>query len=116
MLTYKDIGHTITIDLPDNSKYEGYIAECRYRFDADRNKYKVSMWLRRHMLDYRYKVDSVRVDTQYLSGTRNTIRENLCRVVDQACRIGFFDPYISKLNQVIEHQSAQSSSAGDSDV
>lgn len=109
MLTYKDVGHTITIDLPYNTKYEGYLAECRYRFDSFKGKYLVSMWIRKRMVDYRYKVDSVRVDTQYLSGTRDTIRENLCLVVDHACRIGFFDPYISRLDHILAQQHSENS-------
>lgn len=111
MLAYKDVGHTITIDLPDNTKYEGYLAECRYHYDSLKSKYLVSMWLRKRMVDYRYKVDSVRVDTQYLSGTRDTIRANLCRVVEQACRINFFDPYVAKLENILAQQSLDNSFA-----
>ena len=49
------------------------------------------------------------VDTQYLSGTRDTIRENLCLVVDHACRIGFFDPYISRLDHILAQQHSENS-------
>ena len=39
-------------------------------------------------------VHSQKIDTQYISGTRETIRSNICRIVEQACSTGYFDSFI----------------------
>ena len=54
------------------------------------------MWLKRNDIDDRFKIDSQEIDTQYISGTRETIRDNICRIVEQASLSGFFDRYIQR--------------------
>lgn len=96
MLRYYSKGHTIEINLPvrGNKKYMGYSAECTYKYVKDQDKYLLSMWLKRKDIGDKFKIDSQEIDTQYISGTRETIVENICRIVDQATSSGFFDSYI----------------------
>lgn len=79
-------GQTVEIQL-SNWGYKNYIAECVYYFDKGKEKYSLSMWLRRNDIEDRMKLSSKKVDTQYISGTRETIVENICRVVHQAATV-----------------------------
>lgn len=96
MLRYKNKGCTIEIDLPEECGYEGYSAECTYRYDKEKEKYLLSMWLKRKDIDDKFKIDSQEIDTQYISGTKENIKQNICKIVEQASLSGFFDHYIER--------------------
>lgn len=76
-------GHNIEINL-SNWGYKGYIAECSYYFDKRKDKYSLSMWLRNIDIEDRMRLSSKKVDTQYIPGNKDTIVENICRIVYQA--------------------------------
>ena len=95
-------GNALTIDL-SNWGYPNYIAECAYHFDKKENKYSFSMWLNRTDLEDRMKLSSKKVDTQYISGTRDTIIENICRIVHHCVTITdkgsgkkYFDRFVER--------------------
>ncbi len=96
MLRYKNKGYTIEINLPKECGHEGYSVECTYRYDKEKKKYLLSIGLRRNDVDDQFKIDSQEIDTQYISGTKETIRQNICRIVEQAGVSGFFDRYIER--------------------
>lgn len=95
MMRPKFNGHSIEINLSEWG-YQNYIAECAYHFDKKENKYSLSMWLNRSDMEDRMRLSSKKVDTQYISGTRETIIENICRVVHQACLSGYFNHYVER--------------------
>lgn len=84
--------------------YQHYIAECAYHFDKLEGKYSLSMWLSRNDLEDRMRLSSKKIDTQYIHGTRETIVENISRVVYQAANAvineetgeKFFDRFIER--------------------
>lgn len=76
-------GQTVEINL-SKWGYKGYVAECAYYFDKKKEKYSLSMWLRNTDIEDRMILSSKKIDTQYISGTRETILENICRIVYQA--------------------------------
>jgi len=94
MLRYKNKGYAIEIALPEEHGYKDYSIECTYRFDKKKEKYLLSMYLKGNGIDEKFKIDSQEIDTQYISGTRGTIRQNICLIVEQAASTGFFDKYI----------------------
>lgn len=96
MLRYKNKGYTIEIALPEECGHKDYSVECTYQFDKEKEKYLLSMWLKRNDIDDKYKIDSQEIDTQYISGTKENIRQNICRIVEQASSSGFFDFYIER--------------------
>jgi len=96
MLRYKNKGYTIEINLPKECGYEGYSVECTYRYDKEKEKYLLSMWLKRSDIDDKFKIDSQEIDTQYISGTKDIIKQNICRIVEQASLSGFFTYYIER--------------------
>ena len=102
MLKYENKGHVIDVALP-TEKFKGYSIECHYLFDKKIGKYIVSMWLKNGNLNNRYKIDGQGIDTQPLSGTPETIRQNLCRVIEHALRNGFFDIYLEKYQKLISY-------------
>lgn len=99
-MKYKNNGYSIEINLP--KKYSGYSVECQYQFDKDKGKYLLSMWLKRNDIDNRFKIDSKKIDNQYISGTRETIGSNICRIVEQACLTGYFDSFIHDFEKLYE--------------
>ena len=101
MFRYKNKGYTMEIRLPKD-KYKGYSVECRYQYNKKEEKYLISMWLLRDTIDDRFKIDSQKIDTQYISGTRETIRPNICRIVEQACSTGYFDSFIRDFEKLYE--------------
>lgn len=96
MLRYQNKGQVIEIKLPEECGHEGYSIECRYLFDKVRGKYLLSMWLKRDNVDDTFKIDSQEIDTQYISSTKETIKSNICRIVEQASLSGYFDYYIER--------------------
>lgn len=87
-------GYTIRINLPEECGYNGYSVKCTYKYNKSKEKYRLSMWLQRNDIDDDFKIDSQEIDSQYIPGTRETIEDNICRIVEQACLSGNFDPYI----------------------
>ncbi len=96
MLRYKNKGYTIEINLPEECGHEGYSVECTYQYYKEKEKYLLSMWLKRKDIDDKFKINSQEIDTQYINGTRESIRQNICRIVEQASLSGFFDYYIER--------------------
>ena len=94
-------GNTLTIELSDFG-YENYFAECIYHFNKNKRKYSLSMWLNRNDMEDRMRLSSKKVDTQYISGTKETIVENICRVVHQAATVAdedgvrYFDRFVER--------------------
>ena len=96
MLKYENKGHVIEIKLPEECGYKGYSVECRYQYDKLKEKYMLSMWLRKDGIDDTFKIDSQEIDTQYINSTKETIRQNICKIVEQASLSGYFDCYIER--------------------
>lgn len=88
-------GYTLEISL-DNWGYKEHFVECTYRFVKRKEKYALSMWLCHKNLDDRMKLSSKGIDTQYIHGIRDTIEENVCRVVHQMCISKTFDYFVKQ--------------------
>lgn len=94
-------GQTIEINLTKWG-YKNYIAECAYHFDKCEGKYTLSMWLSRKDIEDRMRLSSKKVGTQYISGTKETIVENICRIVHQAATVAaddgnkYFDRFVER--------------------
>ena len=101
MMKPKFKGQTVEINL-SKWGYENYIVECAYHFNKHEGKYSLSMWLNRNDIEDRMSLSSKKVDTQYISGTKETIIENICRIVHQAATVAnengekYFDPFIER--------------------
>ncbi len=89
-------GYTIRIKLSENNGYDGYSIKCTYKYCKANEKYSLSMWLKRDDIDDDYKIENQEVDTQYIPGTRETIEENIYKIVEQAASTGYFDKYIGR--------------------
>ena len=89
-------GYTIEIELSEECGYSGYSVECTYKYIKSKSKYLLSMWLKRNDIDSKFKIDSEKIDTQFISGTRETIVENICRIIEYASLSGYFDYYINQ--------------------
>ena len=94
-MTAKYKGVTLEFDLKEYG-YEGYVAACTYRYYKKLDKYSLEMELKHVDIGDGFRIDRQEIDTQYISGTRETITDNICRIVEQACLSGFFDEYIKR--------------------
>lgn len=94
-------GNIMTIALSDFG-YKNYFVECAYYFDKPHGKYALSMWLNRTDMEDRMMLSSKKVDTQYISGSRETIVENICRIIHQAATVvnkdgaRYFDYFVER--------------------
>ena len=94
-------GQTVEINL-STWGYENYFVECTYHFDKREGKYSLSMWLNRSDVEDRMRLSSKKVDTQYISGARENIVENICRIVHYAATVAsdngvrYFDRFVER--------------------
>lgn len=95
-MRYINEGYTVKINLPKINGHKGYFVECKYLQSDDPEKYYLTMGLGRSDIDDRFKIDYQKIDTQKISGTKETIKQNICRIVDQAVKSGFFNKYIER--------------------
>lgn len=86
MMKPRYTGSTLVIDLSDFG-YKNFFAECVYHFDKHKGKYSLSIWLERNDMEARMRLSSGKIDTQYISGTKETIVENICRIVHYAAAV-----------------------------
>ncbi len=62
----------------------------------------LSMWLNRSDIEDRMKLSSKKMDSQYISGARATIVENICRIVHYASTVAaedgtrYFDRFVAR--------------------
>lgn len=91
MIKCRDKRVTLTIDLPEECGYEGYVVDCSYSFDKDQKQYLVSMELFRNDIG-----DKQSIDSQYVNGDKTTIEHNIQHIVEYASMSGYFDKYIKK--------------------
>lgn len=96
MKKYKKMGQTITIDLPQDCGYTGYAVQCTYQKSDKPGKYLLSLLLFRNNPSYKLDIGLQEIDTQYISGTEESIEDNVNRIVKQASMSGFFEKYIKK--------------------
>lgn len=118
MLRYKNEGSLITIPLPGKYQKDRYVVECRFVYNKENDNYLLSMWLRRSDIDDKFKIDGQKIDTQVVDGTRRTIKINICHIVNQLSRNGFFDYYVDRFeytyacfdrgNELFERESMDS--------
>lgn len=98
-IRYTDEGYSVTVPLAQfnhGKKYTGYAASCQYKYDKGKGKYSLCMWLKHTSMDQKYRVEYDGIDTQYISGTRETIRENICRIVQVMMEQSRFDYFIDR--------------------
>ncbi len=98
MSTIKIKGYTVESDLGVYG-YDGYSVECTYNYNKQKEKYLLCMGLRcRNMADCLYNID-----TQYIPGTKETILDNINRIIKFAAthedkhHKKFFDRYVEQI-------------------
>lgn len=94
-------GLMINIDLYEYG-YKGYSVDCLYIYDKREDKYSLSMWLRKRYIDSRFGIDSDKIDKQYVSSTKENIRDDIIGIVDTAATSGFFDYYIDRFEYMLK--------------
>lgn len=83
---------------PKECRYKGYSVKCTYRYDKKEEKYLLSMWMNRDDIDDDFRIDAQEIDTQYIHGTKETIEDNICRIVDYMFLTDRLVPYIERFD------------------
>ena len=91
-------GYTIRMPLPEEIGLKGYSVKCTYKYIKSKDKYRLSMWLKCDDIDDDFKIDCQEIDTQYISSTRESIENDICRIVEYASSIGYFNHYIERFD------------------
>ena len=94
-------GTTLEFDLGKYG-YKGYNAVCTYRYNKRIDKYSLEMELKYKDIGGSFRIDRQEIDTQYISGCRKTITDNISRIVEQASLSGFFDEYIKRYEYIYQ--------------
>ncbi len=89
-------GYVVRFNLPEECGYTGYSVKCIYKYKKKKQKYLLQMWLIHKDFSDEFKIDSQEIDTQYISGTKENIEDNITRIVEYAALSGFFDKYVKR--------------------
>lgn len=89
-------GYTIRIELPVECGHNGYSVKCTYKYNKRLDKYMLDMWLMRNDIDDEFQIRSQEIDKQPISGTRETIEDNICKIVEYASLSGYFEEFIQR--------------------
>lgn len=54
------------------------------------------MWLMQDGIDDEFQIRSQEIDKQPISGTKDTIEDNICKIVEYASISGYFEEFIEK--------------------
>ena len=111
MSKIKRKGYTVEIGL-ERYGYKGYSVECTYLYIKKEEKYLLRMGLKcKNMDGCRFEVaplDLYDIDAQYISGTKETILDNIDRIVEYAAthedenHKKFFDKYTEQIDYMYE--------------
>ena len=89
-------GYTIRIKLPAKCGQEGYSVKCTYKYKKAKEKFMLALWLKRDDIEEDFRIDAQEIDAQLIPGTRETIENNILRIVRHAYETGYFDRYIKR--------------------
>lgn len=92
-------GYTVEFNLPQ--RYSGYSVECTYKYNKKKEKYGLSMWLKRNDLGDKFKIESEKIDTQYISGNKELIVGYIGRIVEQMVLNNYFDDYVERFKYTV---------------
>ena len=89
MLRYENKGMVIGFKLPGTYGNNGYSVECHYRYIKEKDNYSLTMYLMRNDISCLYEIG-----TNIITGTRETIKSNISKIVENGCKNGYFDKFI----------------------
>lgn len=97
-MRFKDLGRALEFRLNKD-----YAVECRYKYVKKENYYSLTMWLVNKKYNISCPVDKVWIDTQPLrNSSKDTIWNDISKIVEYANSNGFFDPYIESFDYTIQ--------------
>lgn len=88
-------GYLVEFDISEYG-HEDYVVQCCYKYNLKAKKYDVTMWLGCHGIDDRFRIEFQEIDTQPVTSSKETIRDDLRGIVEYASTHNFFDKYIER--------------------
>ena len=105
MLKYVNIGSMIEVEL--DGVYKGYSVMAMYLpFSMTGEKdemsveheeeYRVDLWLRDNTIYDALPIDMQKMDCQFITASKRTIKKRLTRLISNLCENGEFDYYVDR--------------------
>lgn len=92
----KYLGQAVEYELTGKYENSGYSALAFYRFLAGKNKYELSIWLKRKDIDDIFSIGGQKIDTQLVTTDRDHVRNDVGRIIEMMCEKEMFDYYIER--------------------
>ena len=92
----KFLGSAMEIELTGKYANSGYSAFVLYKYLPNKEKYSVELWLRRQDIDDLFSISGQKISRQLISATKETIKAEIEKMIDQMCQANGFDEYIDR--------------------
>ena len=92
----KFLGSAMEIELTGKYTNSGYSAFVLYKYLPNKEKYSVELWLRRKDIDDLFSIGGQKIESQMITSSRETIKDDIQRIVDMMCEKELFDDYIER--------------------
>ena len=93
-------GYTIRVQLPEECGHEGYWIECTYKYIKKIDRYSLEMWLMRNDIDSEFQISSQEIEKQYISSSKETVEDNICKIINDASLSGYFEEFIKRFEYI----------------
>lgn len=90
------LGQAMELDLTGKYEKSGYSAYVFYKYLANKEKYSVELWLHRNDIDDLFSIGGQKIAKQLITSKKETIKEDIQRIIDMMCRKELFDEYIER--------------------
>lgn len=92
----KFLGSAMEIELTGKYVNSGYFAFVLYKYLPNKEKYSVELWLRRKDIDDLFSVGGQKIECQLITSSKETIKEDIQKIIDIMCERKMFDEYIER--------------------
>lgn len=89
-------GQVVEYELTGKYENSGYSALTFYKYISNKDKYELSIWLKRKDIDDIFSISGQKIDTQLITSSRDNVRSDVGRVIEMMCQKEMFDYYIER--------------------
>lgn len=89
-------GQAVEYELTGKYENSGYSALAFYKYIPNKEKFELSIWLKRRDIDDMFSIGGQKIATQMISSTKDTIRKDIGLIVNLMCEKEMFTYYIER--------------------
>lgn len=90
------LGSANEFDLTGKYTNSGYSVISFSKYLHNQDKYELSLWMRRKDIDDMFSIGGQKIATQMISSSKETIREDVQKIIEYMCQNNLFDEYIER--------------------